>query len=380
MSSIKSQIIERYHSQFGESPHTIVRAPGRVNLIGEHTDYNDGFVFPMAIDRAIWIALRPRQDKKVSVWSLDFEELIEFNLDNLTRGTTHPREYMKGIAWALMGAGHSLTGWEGVLGGDVPVAAGLSSSAALELSTARAFAETAHIAWDPTEMAKLAQYAENQWVGMNCGIMDQLISAAGEANHALLIDCRTLEITPAPLPKDTAIVILDTGTRRQLVDNAYNERRQQCEAAAKFFEVKALRDISVEALGAQANQLDPVIRNRARHVITENDRTVAAAAAMRDNDALRLGRLINQSHESLRDDYEVSSAALNSIVTIAQGQPGCYGARMTGAGFGGCAVALVEFTAVDQFVATVAPEYQAESGNAPQLYVCNAASGASVID
>jgi galactokinase len=379
MSSIKSQVIELYRSRFGESPHTVVRAPGRVNLIGEHTDYNDGFVFPMAIDRAVWIALRPRQDKHVSVWSIDFQELIEFDLDALSRGKTHPREYMKGIAWALLGSGHTLTGWEGVLGGDVPVAAGLSSSAALELSTARAFTETSNIDWNPTEMAKLAQYAENQWVGMNCGIMDQLISAAGKADHALLIDCRTLETTPAPLPKDTAIVILDTGTRRALVDNAYNERREQCEAAAQFFGVPALRDVTMETFVANANGLDPVIRNRARHIISENDRTVAAMTAMRDNDAARMGQLMNQSHESLRDDYEVSSAALNSIVTIAQAQSGCYGARMTGAGFGGCAVALVESTAVDRFVDTVAPKYQDQTGNVPQVYVCNAAPGANVV-
>ncbi len=209
-------------------------APGRVNLIGEHTDYNDGFVLPMAIDRAVWIALAARDDGRVVVHSLDYDETAEFSLDHLVRGQPAWIEYLKGTAWSLQDAGHSLTGWEGVLMGDVPQGAGLSSSAALEMATARAFAAAGNLAWDPAAMALLGQQAENQWIGVNCGIMDQLISAAGRADHALLIDCRSLQTQPAPLPPGVAVAVLDTATRRGLVDSEYNTRRAQCEAAARF--------------------------------------------------------------------------------------------------------------------------------------------------
>jgi galactokinase len=369
-------VAEAFEKKFGCLPTLLVRAPGRVNLIGEHTDYNDGFVLPMAIDRAAWIVLHPRLDRMVLVVSLDFRETIEFSLDRLEHGLPVWAEYIKGIAWALNDAGYPLSGWEGCLAGDVPVGAGLSSSAAVELATARAFAEVSGILWKPKEMAQLAQRAENHWVGVNCGIMDQMISAAGVAGHALLIDCRSLDTETAPLPVDTAVVVMDTGTRRGLVDSAYNERRAQCEAAARFFDVPALRDISMNDFELKASALPDIIRKRARHVISENQRTLQSVVAMHEGKPETLGKLMTASHISLRDDFEVSCQELDQIVKIALHQDACYGARMTGAGFGGCAVALVNSHNADKFVKDVSREYHAAVGIKPLLYICSAANGA----
>jgi galactokinase len=334
---LQQKVTAAFTEKFATPPPLIVRAPGRVNLIGEHTDYNDGFVLPMAIDRGIWLALRPREDDQVMVHSLDYGETAVFPLTNLQNTNSGWAEYLKGVAWALQEKGYTLRGWEGVMAGNVPKGAGLSSSAALELATARAFQQVSGFAWDAPQMAKLCQRAENKWVGVNCGIMDQMISAAGEAGHALLIDCRSLETQSVPLPpaldgSDTAVVILDTTTRRGLVDSAYNERRQQCEAAAAHFGVTALRDVSIGEFLAEADNLESLTRRRAKHVITENLRTLNAAKAMQNADAALLGQLMNESHASLRDDFEVTNEALNVIVAVAQAQDGCFGARMTGAG------------------------------------------------
>ena len=388
--SLYSLVTQEFERRYGTSPAFVVRAPGRVNLIGEHTDYNDGFVLPMAIDRAVWIALRSRDDRRVVCTSLDLHQTAEFPLARLTRGSGWG-EYLKGVAWALQEAGHPLQGWEGVLASDVPVAAGLSSSAALEMATARVFAAVSGLPWDATAMAKLGQRAENQWVGVNCGIMDQTISAAGVAGHALLIDCRSLQTQPVPLPPGTTVVVLDTATRRGLVDSAYNERRAQCEAAARTFGVPALRDVSVAQFEAQAGQLDEMTRRRARHVVTENARTLQAVEASEQGDAVALGQLMDASHASLRDDFEVSSRELDAMVACARQQESCYGARMTGAGFGGCAVALVrtdchseersdeESHAAHPFATAVAGCYQATTGLTPNVYVCAASNGAQVI-
>ncbi len=376
--SLHAQVVRAFESKFGGAATSVVRAPGRVNLIGEHTDYNDGFVLPMAIDRAVWIALRPRPDGLVHVHSLDLDQSETFELAALRHTDAGWAEYVKGVAWALQEAGFGLAGWEGVLAGDVPRGAGLSSSAAVELATARAFQTVSGFPWDPPLMARLGQKAENQWVGMNCGIMDQMISAAGEADHALLIDCRSLETTSVPLPPGTVVVILDTATRRGLVDSAYNERRAQCEAAARYFGVPALRDVSMERFLAEAHGLDDVTMRRARHVIGENERTLAAAAAMQARDAVELGRLMDASHVSMRDDFEISGPALNIMVECAQAEPGCFGARMTGGGFAGCAVALVQASLAETFAANVAARYEARANLTPALYVSTASAGASI--
>ncbi|MHB1037665.1 MAG: galactokinase [Pirellulales bacterium] len=372
------QVSEQFRRRFGSPPALVARAPGRVNLIGEHTDYNDGFVLPMAIDRAVWIALRPRADRRVVVYSADFDQAGEFSLADFRHDNAGWLEYVKGVASVLAEAGHKLAGWEGVVSGDVPLGAGLSSSAAMEMVAARAFAAVSDLPWNPAAMAKLSQRAENTWVGVQCGIMDQLISAAGRAGHALLIDCRSLETESVPLPPGTAVVVLDTNTRRGLVDSAYNERRAQCETAARFFGVKALRDVSLAEFDRRAGALDEVSRRRARHVISENARTLEAAEAMRRGDVATMGRLMDASHVSLRDDFEVSSPALDTMVRCARRQEPCHGARMTGAGFGGCAVAIVAAESADGFAKAVAAEYAAETGLTPAVYVCQATNGAEV--
>lgn len=375
-----SHVSGAFEARFGSRPACIVRAPGRVNLIGEHTDYNDGFVLPMAIDRSVWIALRPRSDSRVVVHALDLDDVTAFSLDRLVRSDVRWSAYLKGVGWALQEAGYKVGGWEGVLTGDVPRGAGLSSSAALELAAARAFAVASGLAWHPVEMAEFCQRAENEWVGVRCGIMDQMISGVGEAGHAVLIDCRSLKTRPVPLPAETVVVVMDTGTRRGLLDSAYNERREQCEAAAAYFGVEALRDIGVEELEEGATELEETVRRRARHVVTENARTLEAFEAMEEGDATRLGRLMDASHESLRDDFEVSSSELDAMVGCARRHRGCFGARMTGAGFGGCAVAMVREAEGHDFAARVGACYQAAAGLSPGIYVCRAADGAGVVE
>ncbi len=378
--SLENRVRDHFTAEFGESPAFIVRAPGRVNLIGEHTDYNDGFVFPMAINRATWIALRPRDDKRVLAISLDMDDQRQFSLDDLRKPADLDWiDYLSGVAWSLLERGYELRGWEGVVAGDVPIGAGLSSSAALELATARAFFEVSDFEWDAAAMALACQAAENHWLGVNCGIMDQMISAAGVEDRALLIDCRNLETYTAPLPADTSVVILDTGTRRGLVDSAYNERRKQCEAAARHFGVSALRDVDKSSFAERAHELDELRRRRARHVVSENERTLRARDAMRSGEPAALGKLMIESHVSLRDDFEVSSPALDAIVECANAEEACYGARMTGAGFGGCAVALARADGADAFAERVSAAYLAATGNQPTLYITRASRGAETV-
>jgi galactokinase len=373
-----SRVRKSFQSIFHSEPEFIVRAPGRVNLIGEHTDYNDGFVLPMAIDRAVWIALRPRADCRVIVYSLDLDKRGEFELDSLERGTGW-LEYLKGVAHELQITNYKLSGWEGTMSGDVPSGAGLSSSAALEVASARAFASVSGFAWEPLRIARVGQRAENNWVGVKSGIMDQAVSAAAQAGHALFLDCRTLEYEHVPLPKEIAVVVMDTSTRRGLVDSAYNERRAQCELAARLLGVKTLRDVSVERLNVERGTLNELILRRARHVVTENARVLKAVDAMRAGDSSTLGKLFNESHASLRDDFEVTNDALNWMVEIAQSQPGCFGARMTGAGFGGCAVAVVRREKAGMFADAVGAAYGLKSGKEAGIFVCEAGEGASVI-
>lgn len=365
-----------FRDHYGAEPDILVRAPGRVNIIGEHVDYNGGFVLPMAIERAMWMAVRYRPDNEVHLFSCDFGQTARFDLSSFEYQNPHWCEYIKGVANALQKRGHTLQGWDGAMLGNVPRGSGLSSSAALELAAAKAFCEVSNIPWDPVEMAVVGQEAENNWVGVNCGIMDQMISACGQEGHAYLLDCRSLEGEHVPLPTGVKIVILDTATRRGLVDSAYNERRQQCEEAAQFFGVELLRDVTPETFFEREADLPELTRKRARHVITEDVRTLAAADAMRMNDSETLGRLMWESHVSLRDDFEVSNDALNTLVNLAMAHEGCLGARMTGAGFGGCAVALVREDAAEAFEREVAEAYQKATDLEPAVYVTGATDGA----
>ncbi|MBN1302929.1 MAG: galactokinase [Anaerolineales bacterium] len=371
-------VIQTFRQQFQGEPELITRAPGRVNLIGEHTDYNDGFVFPMAINRALWIALRPREDRLVRLFSARYEEMLTFDLDDFENTNAGWGEYAKGIAWALKENNYKLSGWEGTLAGDVPGGAGLSSSAAFEMAVARAFGAVSGFAWQPKEMAKLGQYAENRWVGMNCGIMDQMISAVGEKDHALMIDCRSLEIRAVPLPSGTPVVILDSSIRHGLVDSAYNERRRQCEEVAKHFQVSMLRDVTLEQLLQEKGNLDDISFRRAQHVITENQRVLDSVAALQSGNTAAFGKLMNASHDSMRTDFEISCPEMDILVEIAQGLPACYGARMTGGGFGGSAVALVEQAHLEPFIRQVQQAYTDRTGLQAEVYVTQAEKGASL--
>jgi galactokinase len=377
MKDLHNQVKKSFAEYFHEEPTLLVRAPGRVNLIGGHTDYNDGFVLPIAIDRAVWIALRVRPDRQVVVHSTDFEETGEFSLDDLQRGQGW-LEYLKGMAQTLQQAGYTLRGWEGVMAGDVPIGAGLSSSAATEMAVARAFMAVSGFDWDPVRMAAAGQRCENEWIGVNSGIMDQMASALAQAGQALFLDCRTLAYEQVPLPQGLAVVVMDTATRRGLVGSAYNQRRSQCEAAAHVLGVKALRDANLDQLQAAEDKMDEITFRRARHIITENQRVLHAVQAMHAGEVVRLGRLLDASHASLRDDFEVSNLALDQMVACARQQAGYLGARMTGAGFGGCAVALVREADQQAFVGHVLDCYHRTSGLEPNLYPCQASQGASL--
>ncbi len=373
-------LISRFERQFGHRPAFLSRAPGRVNLIGEHTDYNDGFVLPMAIDREVAVVGAPRDDRRIRLYALNFDDEADFALDQLQRSEPADwSDYPRGVAWALQEAGFDLAGFDGVLYGDVPIGSGLSSSAAIEMAVFMAFAacQPALAGLDRVRAAKLAQRAENAFVGVNCGIMDQFVSALGQAGHALFIDCRSLDYAPVPMPGGTAVVVVDTAAPRSLAASAYNERRAQCEAAARLLGVPALRDLSPEIFAQRRAALPALVAQRAEHVIYENRRVLDAVAALRAGDVATFGRLMNESHDSLRDLYEVSSAELDAVVEIARGVSGVYGARMTGAGFGGCAIALAEQTAVDALRDAVMCEYPARTGRQPSIYVCTANDGAS---
>jgi len=370
---------DAFRAQCGGEPALLVRAPGRVNLIGEHTDYNEGFVLPMAIDRAAWIALRPRVERRVTVHAADFGGTLDFAIPTIEKGGPAWGEYVKGVAWSLIEAGHTLAGWEGAVAGDVPIGAGLSSSAALEVAVARGFAAVAGLAWEPLAMARIAQRAENDWVGVPCGIMDQLVSIGGVAGQALLIDCRTLEISPVPLPAGVAVVVLDTGTRRGVAASAYQERREQCQQAARFLGAASLRDVTLRDLARASTALSETTLRRARHVVAENERARLAAEALRRGDAIEAGLLMNASHASLKEDFEVSSPELDAIVAASRSRPDCLGARLTGAGFGGCAVALVREGDLEGFATGVREGYRSMTGREARIYVCAAAAGAELV-
>lgn len=372
----------QFEQQYGIHPRLIVRAPGRVNLIGEHTDYNDGFVLPAAIDRATYVAARPRDDTRVHIVAVDLHDEDEFALDvPIEQSATYPwSNYIRGVVKGLLVAGHTLGGVNLLITSDVPRGSGLSSSAALEVATGYAFQVLNRLNILGEELALLAQGAENSFVGVQCGIMDQFISALGQRDHALLLDCRDLNYQPVPLPADAQIVVCDSHTERRLAGSAYNDRRDECDQAVQLFrqwypKIKALRDVSVAQFHQHARALPEPVRARARHVITENDRAVRGAAALEAGDVATFGQLMNASHTSLRDDYEVSIPDMDALVAAAQQVPGCYGSRMTGAGFGGCTVSLVETSAVERFKRDVAAAFRQATGRDTTIYVCRASDG-----
>ena len=366
---------------------TVVRAPGRVNLIGEHTDYNGGFVFPMAIEFDMVLAARKRTDQVVKIHSIDYGSTVEFTLDcPLTYDTKELwSNYLRGVLWAMQGAGAHLGGMEIAFLGTIPQGSGLSSSAALEVATAVAVRHLTDFNISQPDLALLCQKAENEFVGMKCGIMDQFISMLGEEGHALLVDCRTLDYEPIPIDLGGyQILICHSGVKHSLVDSTYNQRRQECETgvrilAAHFPAVQALRDANLEMLAACAAALPPVIYKRCHHVITENERVLKSTKALKAGDLISFGQFLNQSHDSLRDDYEVSCSEVDLLVDLARKVNGVLGARITGGGFGGCTVNLIKGEAVEEFLAQVIPAYQKETGIKAQVYTSKAASGAEIL-
>lgn len=376
---------ERFVTQFRREPR-IAAAPGRVNLIGEHTDYNDGFVLPMAIGRHVAIAFAPREDDRIVAHSLEFGETRELSMATLAPpGGSGWMDYVAAVAWALRDAGHSLRGVEMVVHGDVPVGAGLSSSAALELAAERALTAASGAPWDPVAMALTAQRAERAYVGVQCGVMDQMASAVSRDGCALLLDCRTLESSAVSIPDRAAVVVMDTGARRSLASSAYNDRRAACERAVSVLQaidpaIRALRDATVELLASARDRMDPVVYRRALHVIEECGRPRRLADAFAAGDLEKAGRLMNESHESLRVLYEVSSAELDLICELAREHPACLGARMTGAGFGGCAIALVERDGAEDFIRTVHPAYEAKAKLRSQFFACRPVAGARILE
>jgi galactokinase len=377
-------IEEAFEQTFGGVPETVARAPGRVNLIGEHTDYNQGFVLPAAIDRYIWFAGRRRADRRVRLKSLDFQESVEFDLDGPERDGQHRwSDYVRGVVKYLEEDGHGLPGADVVFGGDVPREAGLSSSAAVEVATAALWQSLAGLKLDALYLVKLARRAENEFVGVPSGIMDQFISALGRQDHALFLDCRDLNYRHVPLRDDVKIVVCNSGVKRALAKSEYDVRVRQCREAvtqvSRFGRVvNSLREVGLEDLEGVRNRLDGLVMRRARHVVTENQRVLDAVKILQKGDLNRFGELMNASHESLRSDYEVSSRELDVLVEIARQQPGVLGARMTGAGFGGCTVNLVREDAADVFARAVEEGYQRALGLRAETYVFRASRGALV--
>ncbi len=370
----------RFHAKFGYAPTFVARAPGRVNLIGEHTDYNDGFVLPMAIDRDVTFVGATRNDAIVRIDSANFDATTQFSLNDIRRvKDAEWSNYARGVASVVQKGGHTLNGFDAVLWGDVPIASGLSSSAATEMATLMAFdaARPGRLGINGVDAAKFAQSAERNFVGVNCGIMDQFISSLGKAGHALLIDCRSLSYQLVPLPDEAAVLVVDTSAPRTLAGSAYNERFAQCQSAAKTFGVASLRDVTPAEFERRRGELSDLVARRVEHVIYESPRTLDAVQAMRAGDLTRLGQLMNQSHESLRDLYEVSSFELDSVVNITRMVNGVFGARMTGAGFGGCAIALVRNDALEAAKQAVLTEYPRRTGRQPKVYACVASDGAS---
>jgi galactokinase len=380
--STVAAIRDQFRRLFGSSP-AIFRAPGRVNLIGEHTDYNDGFVMPAAIGFYTWIAVGPRAERTIRVHSQQFHETVELSLDALAGPPrNHWSDFIRGVAATIEAGGYRLSGANLFVDGQVPMGAGLSSSASLEVATAFALRSISHTDIPLLEMVKLSQRAEHEYVGTRCGIMDQFIAVFGRSAHALLLDCRSLHYETLPIPSDVRLVISNSMVKHEHSAGEYNRRRQDCEIGVQIFQkilpnVRALRDVTMADLEKCKDKLPERVYRRCRHVIRENDRVISAAAALRAGDLAHFGKLMNESHRSLRDDYEVSSPELDVLVAIASTLDGVYGTRMTGGGFGGCTITLVKSDKAENFQAKIAESYRTQTGITPDVYICSATQGAA---
>ncbi len=383
-------VLNEFIRWFGVNPTLIVRAPGRVNLLGEHVDYNEGPVLPVAIDRAVYLAARPLDNDRVILRAHDLEGQVEFRIENLDvkidiRGNPLPKWalYPAGVAWVLAHQGHSVPGLMGLYTSNIPIGSGLSSSAAVEVAFAMAWQALGGWQVDSITLARLCLRAENEYVGLSCGLMDQFASIHGVAGHVLYFDTRSLEWEALPMPPNTALVVADSGVRRSLASSAYNERRAACEKAVELLRnhlphIRSLRDISTVEFAAFGETLPPEVRKRAEHVVKEIHRVSAAVIALRQRDARSFGAYMFAGHASLRDLYEVSCPELDTLVEIARGLPGCYGARLTGAGFGGCTINLVDEHYVEEFIQGLEHGYHSRIGRQAKVYLCHASDGARV--
>ena len=388
---IIEHITNIFSETFGEKPAHIARAPGRVNLLGEHVDYNDGFVLPAAIDRATYVAFSPTDSDQTTLLAADLNQRASFSTQTIqskTETDSSPlpdwAHYPAGVMWALLEAKLSTQAMNAVYASNVPRGSGLSSSASVEMAFMIAWQTLGKWILPAMQCALLGQKAENQYVGVNCGIMDQFASACGVENNLLLLDCRSLEWKTIPLPSDVAIVIADTMVRRKLTSGEYNKRRAACEEAVRLLQkdlphIKSLRDVSVEDFNRFVGKLPEEVSKRARHVVEEIERTSQAESLLEAGNIQHFGKLMNECHASLRDLYEVSCPELDVMVRIAQSLDGCYGARLTGAGFGGCTVNLVALEKAKKFAQTLAEGYQSEAGYQPEIYITRASRGAELL-
>jgi galactokinase len=375
------ELTQRFEELFGNRPR-IFRAPGRVNLIGEHTDYNDGFVMPAAVGFSTYVAIAARPDRKLVIHSQEFPGNFEFDLDHLPQRRTGTWcDYILGVASVLKQRGLMLPGANLLVHGEVPIGAGLSSSAAVEVASAFAFMSMGETELPLPEVARLCREAENTFVGARVGIMDQFVSCMGKAGHAILLDCRSLNFQSVPIPAEIRLVVCNTMVKHDLATGAYNTRREECEEGVRYFarwdsKIKALRDVSVEMLNRQVHDLPATIAKRCTHIVRENQRTLDAARALAEGDLDRVGTLMRESHRSLRDLYEVSCRELDIMVEAAEGLPGFVGGRMTGGGFGGCTINLVGKENAEEFAQRIAESYRRQTGINAQIYLCTAEDGA----
>ncbi len=384
MNPLVPLVAERFSRHFRGQPLLVV-SPGRVNLIGEHTDYNEGFVLPGATDKVVVFAVAPRTDGLCHFVARDLDQEFRFEIGQFHRSPLRWPDYLQGVLDQFVKAGHRLPGINCVFGGDVPIGAGMSSSAAIEGGLAFALNTMFGLGLDGLTLVKLAQKAENEFVGVRCGIMDQYINIFGRAKTVLKIDCRSLTFEPVPFEReDLRVVIADSLVRRELASSEYNVRRGQCEAGVNALRVhdpaiRSLRDVTLDMLRDHRAEFDPVVYRRCEYVVRENIRVAEACAALARNDFAVFGGLMNLSHAGLRDDYEVSSPELNALVDAARRVPGVLGARMMGAGFGGCTISLVEAGAVPDFEARVGRDYEAQMGKAPKIHVVRIEAGTHVV-
>lgn len=379
MQTAAERAAEAFRWAYGEEPHVTARAPGRVNLIGEHVDYADGFVMPAATELEAVVSAGLRVDRWVRVAAPDMGQEARFHLDRPGQRRSGWVSYVQGVAALIEMIGTSLPGADVAVAGDVPIGAGLSSSAALEVAVALALLALAREVLPDLEIVELCHRAEVEWSGVNCGVMDQYAAVFGRTGHAMFLDCRTLDCLHVALPRDAVIIVTDSGVRRELRGSAYNERVEECGAAARLLGVRRLRDIEPGDFEEREHRLPDTIRKRARHVVTEIARTREAAAALEAGALWRVGRYMNESHESLRNDYEVSTPELDALVRAARSVHGVYGSRLSGAGFGGCTVSLAARTALPEFEARVPDEYHRITGLTATVLGFRPGAGASLL-